>query len=315
MSNAVPSRSGQIDKAGDALALFLKVFAGEVLTAFETTTIMKALHRQRQINEGKSASFPAMYKASTGYHTPGTEILGKTIAHNEVVISIDDLLISDTFIANIDEAMNHYDVRSTYTTEMGRALALDYDRNVSRNILRAARGAALFTGDTGGSVIVDADANSNALSLAGSIWTGKQTLEEKDVPVDSMQVNATLRPAQWYLLAQEPTLILNKDVDGDGSYSKGQFELIGGVKVHKSNALPYGTNDSANTDIPSDYRIDMTNTAATVFVESAAATVQLMGMSMESEYDIRRQGTLFVAKYAVGHGPLINKAAVEIATA
>jgi hypothetical protein len=315
MSNSVPSRLGQIDKAGDAQALFLKVFAGEVLTAFETSTVMKALHRQRQIEHGKSASFPAMYKASTGYHTPGEEILGKTVAHNEVVITIDDLLISDTFIANIDEAKNHYDVRSTYTTEMGRALAIDYDKNVARNVVRAARGAALFTGDQGGSQITDADANSNAASLAGSIWTAKQTLEEKDVPVDVTPVNATLKPAQWYLLAQDPTLVMNKDVDGDGSFSKGQFEMIGGVLVHKSNALPYGTDDSANTDIPAAYRVDMTNTVASVFTEAAAATVQLMGMSLESEYDIRRQGTLFVAKYAVGHGPLLNKCAVEIITA
>jgi hypothetical protein len=31
------------------------------------------------------------------------------MGHNERVISIDGLLISDAFIANIDEAMNHYD--------------------------------------------------------------------------------------------------------------------------------------------------------------------------------------------------------------
>ena len=315
MSNATPSRLGQADLAGDVQAIFLEVFAGEVLTAFETSTIMKGLTRQRQITSGKSASFPAMYKASTEYHTPGAEILGNAIAHNEVVISIDDLLISDVFVANIDEAMNHYDVRSTYTTEMGRALALAYDKNVARNVIKAARGSALFTGDQGGSAITDADSDTNAASLAGSIWTAKQTLEEKDVNVDTTDVNAVLKPAQWYLLAQDPTLVMNKDVDGDGSFSQGKFDLIGGVKVSKSNALPWGTNDSANTDIPAANRIDMSTTTAAVFTEAAAATVQLMGMGMESEYDIRRQGTLMVAKYAVGHGSLLNKCAVEIKTA
>ena len=136
MSNATPSRLGQADLAGDVQAIFLKVFAGEVLTAFETGTVMKSLTRQRQISSGKSASFPAMYKASTEYHVPGAEILGNAIAHNEIVIAIDDLLLSDVFIANIDEAMNHYDVRSTYTTEMGRALALAYDKNVARMLLK-----------------------------------------------------------------------------------------------------------------------------------------------------------------------------------
>ena len=265
--------------------------------------------------EMRSAQFPATFQASGGYHTPGAEIVGRRIAHNEVVISIDDLLISDVFIANIDEAMNHYDVRAPYSTEMGRYLAKFYDANVGRNIVRAARGGALFAGDQGGSQVVDGDARTNALSLAGSIWAAKQSLEERDVPVDIMPVYATLLPAQWYLLAQEPTVILNRDNGGEGSYARGTFSLIGGVEVSKSNSLPWGVDDSANADIPADYRIDMTNTVGTVFVESAAATVQLMGLAMESEYDIRRQGTLMVGKYAVGHGPLRNKSATEIVVA
>lgn len=315
MANATVSRLGQIQAAGDAKALFLKVFAGEVLTAFETQVIMKAKTRQRTITSGKSAQFPATFQASGGYHTPGAEIVGRAIEHNEVIVPIDDLLISDVFIANIDEAMNHYDVRSPYTTEMGRYLAKFYDANVARNVFRAASGGALFAGDTGGSQVISANARTVALDLAGAIWDAKQALEERDVPVDTMTVDACFKPAQWYLLAQEPTLILNRDVDGDGSYSKGQFSLIGGVQVSKSNNLPWGVDDSANTDLPTDYRVNMTNTVGCVFVESAAATVQLLGLAMESEYDIRRQGTLMVGKYAVGHGPLRNKSAVEIAVA
>lgn len=315
MANATVSRLGQAGLAGDAKALFLKVFSGEVLTAFETTTLMKGLTRHRQIQSGKSAQFPATFRASSGYHTPGSEIVGKQIAHNEVTITIDDLLIADVFIANIDEAQNHYDVRGPYSSEIGHALARAYDQNIARNVIRAARGGALFSGDQGGSALTDADSNTSATSLAGSIWAAKQSMEEKDVPVDQQRVNAALKPAQWYLLAQEPTLILNRDVDGDGSYSKGTFSMVGGVDVHKSNNLPWGTDDSANTDIPTDYRISMATTTAAVFTEDAAATVQLMGLGMESEYDIRRQGTLMVAKYAVGHGPLRNKCAVEIKTA
>ena len=315
MANATVSRLGSADLGGDKIALFLKVFAGEVITAFETMTILKPLTRQRVITSGKSAQFPAIYKAVASYHSVGVEIVGQDIRHNEVVITIDDLLVADAFLASIDEAMNHYDVRSPYSTELGLALALAYDKNVARNIIRAARGSALFTGDTGGGVITDADSDTSAVSLAGSIWTAKQTLEEKDVPVETTPVQAVLKPAQWYLLAQDATLVLNHDIGGDGSYSKGKFNMIGGVAVSKSNALPWGVDDSSNTDIPSAYRVDMTTVTAAVFVEAAAATVQLLGLGMESEYDIRRQGTLMVAKYAVGHGPLLNKAAIEIKTA
>jgi len=41
----------------------------------------------------------------------------------------------------------------------------------------------------------------------------------------------------------------------------------------------------------------------------------LMDLGLESEYDIRRQGTLFVAKYAMGHGVLRPEAAIELALA
>ena len=56
-------------------------------------------------------------------------------------------------------------------------------------------------------------------------------------------------------------------------------------------------------------------TVASVFHKSAVGTVKLKDLKMESEYDIRRQGTLMVGKLAYGHGILRPEAAVEIKTA
>ena len=63
MANASLARLGPLNGASDGSweqenANFLQVFSGEVLTAFETATIFKALHRVRTIDHGKSASFP-----------------------------------------------------------------------------------------------------------------------------------------------------------------------------------------------------------------------------------------------------------------
>jgi hypothetical protein len=44
-------------------------------------------------------------------------------------------------------------------------------------------------------------------------------------------------------------------------------------------------------------------------------TVKLMDLGVEMAYDIRRQGTLIVGKYAMGHGILRPECAVEIKTA
>lgn len=52
MSNATPSRIGQIKGTGDTRALFLKVFSGEVLTTFNAKTIMKEKTRTRSITSG-----------------------------------------------------------------------------------------------------------------------------------------------------------------------------------------------------------------------------------------------------------------------
>ena len=52
------SRLGAQNQGADTRALFLKLFAGEVLTAFEEKNIAMGLHRVRTISGGKSASFP-----------------------------------------------------------------------------------------------------------------------------------------------------------------------------------------------------------------------------------------------------------------
>jgi hypothetical protein len=309
------SRLGQQNEAGDVLASFEDVLLGEVITAYEQKVTLAPRTRQRQIASGKSATFDAIFTAAVEYFTAGNEITGGSIAHQQVNIPVDDLLIAPVRIFNLDEAMNHYDVRGPYSTELARAQAVAMDKNIARNIIRAARASALFTGDVAGQSVVDADGRTNAASLAATLFSAKQKLEEADVPVDSMVVTAALKAAQWYLLAQESTLVLNRDIGGGGSYANGVLPLIGGVEVVKSNAYPWATDDSANTDIPADYRVNMTNTIGAVFVEAAVGTVRLLGMTMESEASVAKQSVLMVAKQAVGHGPIIPKAAVELKVA
>jgi hypothetical protein len=55
MANANVSNIGQINTSGDKKALFLKVFAGEVLTAFKETTVTEGKFQERSIANGKSA--------------------------------------------------------------------------------------------------------------------------------------------------------------------------------------------------------------------------------------------------------------------
>lgn len=309
------SRLGAQDKGVDKLANFEDVLLGEVIAAYETKVTLEGRTRKRNISHGKSATFDAVYIAGTEYFTVGNEITGGEIAHQQINIPVDDLLIAPVMIFDLDEAMLHYDVRGPYATELGRAQAVAKDKNIARNLVRAARASAIFTGDTGGQSVTDADGMSNGASLAGSVFDAKELLDTADVPVDSVPLTFAVKAAQWYLLAQENTLVLNRDIGGAGSYAKGILPTIAGVDIVKSNAYPWGTNDSSNTDIPSDYRVDMTNVIGVLFAEAAVGTVNLMGMQLQSEDSVAKQGTLVVARQACGHGPIIPKAAVEVKTA
>ena len=83
------SRLGQQNAAGDARSLFLKLYAGEVLTAFEERNVFMPLHRTRTIQNGKSAQFPLTGAATAKYHTPGSLIQADAIhrwsPNNEII--------------------------------------------------------------------------------------------------------------------------------------------------------------------------------------------------------------------------------------
>ena len=115
MANMTVSRLGLVNATGTSYdALFLKVFSGEVLSAFRKATVFENLHTVRTISSGKSAQFPIIGLSSTSYHTPGTQLTGDRIKHAEATKNIDYKLVSQVFLADIDEAKNHYDVRSKY---------------------------------------------------------------------------------------------------------------------------------------------------------------------------------------------------------
>jgi hypothetical protein len=304
-----PSRLGQQDAAGDAKALFLKVYGGEVLTAFEETNVMMDKHVVRSISSGKSAQFPATWKGTASYHTPGTLLQGTAVAHNERVISIDDLLIADRFISNIDEAMNHYDVRSIYSSDSGRALAKELDTHLQQVVALAAQASATVTGGNGGDTITDADADTSGSSLIASIFDSEQNFDEKDVPSDMRY--AAVKPAQYNLLAQVDKAI-NKDyTSGNGDFKQGTIFTVAGMEVVKTNNLPQGVVATG----PSAYQGTFSNNVCVCWQKLAVGTVKLMDLAVESEYKIEYQGTLMVAKIAVGHGILRPECASEIATA
>lgn len=294
------SRPGQQNKTGAVDALFMKVFTGEVMTAFAEVNIMKDLHRVRTIDHGKSASFAVLGKAAARYHVPGTAILGSNqIAANERVINIDDLLIADVAIYDLEDAKNHYDVRQEYSKQLGWALAREFDKKTMRVGVLAARSNGIIDDEPGGSVIkggptvaTDGEVLAEAMFSCAQIWDEKDILDWERTLI--------VRPAQYYLLAQT-TKVLNRDWGGAGVYADGKVLKVAGVSIVKSNNLPNAVVTAVSGE-KNDYTGDFTDTVALALQKEAIGTVKLKDLTVEksgADFHIMYQSTMMVGKYAI----------------
>ncbi len=323
MSNATVSRLGLVNNTGtDFDALFLKVFSGEVLTAFTRNNIFNdQLHSVRTITSGKSAQFPVLGTATASYHTPGNLLTGgNQIRHGERLISIDDLLIADVFVSRLEELKNHYDVRAAYADELGKALAKTYDSNVAKMIANASRASSTLTGIAGGLTLTlgsgnTASANVSGDEIAAAIYDIAQAFDERDIPpTDRFCV---LPPAEYYKLAESATRTVDVDFNpgGNGSFASGKIQQVAGIPVMMSNNVPQSNVSSNPSGANNTYSGDDSKTIGLVFHKSAVGTVKLMDMTTEitgNEYATMYQGTLLVAKYALGHGILRPECAATI---
>lgn len=309
-----PSRIGQINLTGDARALFLKVFSGETLATFNSATVMKDKVRVRTISSGRSAQFPTIGKTVAEYHQPGNEILGNRIRHDEKVITIDDLLIANTFIARIDEAMSHFEVRSEYSKQIGQALAQTYDRNLLSMAVKACRdtgpgGLGAGAADFGNASSVSVGANPSVQAVVDAIYAAARILDERNVPGEGRYCFVS---PLWYWQLVTNTALLDRDFGGDnGVYSDGKIWNVAGIKIVKTNNLRVN-HITSTVDFGTKYQVNASDTAALIMHPDAMGTVKLMDLSSEMEYDIRRQGTLMVSKMAVGHGVLRPDCLIEL---
>jgi hypothetical protein len=276
----------------------------------------------RSIASGKSATFPVMGRVAAAYHTAGAEINGSDVNHNEKVITINDLLTSSVFLSNIEEAKNHWDVRSAYSQEIGRALAFTKDKHIlqtigqaslaSANVSDSGYGAGATITNTGIASATDATA---ANAMIDALFGAAKQLDANYVPSEGRK--CFMRLEEYYKLANA-TNAVNVDFSGNGSIAEGKVLKIAGIELVPvahfvaSNVNSGVDQGSATAGGSNPQAVNLTNYVALVSHPSAVGTVKLMDLAVEKEYDIRRQGTLMVAKYAMGHGVLRPEAAVGI---
>ena len=328
---SAPTRFGtDVADTSDPTGLFLKVFGGEVYAAFSEKVHTMDKHVSRDISAGKSAQFPKTWKVSASYHSAGVEMLGQDTDETERVISIDGLLVSHIGIYDLDEAMSHFQVRGTYTSELGKALARVFDQNVYRTIVATAKqssalpGAASTSPFPNGTRLLSADVSGTITATAGSQWwevmRGLQVdadLADYDgsihLAVPPATFDATMF-AQAADTAANPFLFQDKDLhqNQSGGADRDASLSLRSVSMYMSNLIPQ-TNETANAEVKAKYRADYSTVLGVAWGNEAVGTVKLIGMGMESTRDGRRQEDFVVAKMACGHGPLRNEIAWEVA--
>ena len=320
-----------VSNDAEQLALFRAIYMAEVMTAFETASVMNGRHMIRNITAGKSAKFPIVGKMQARYWKPSVgAILGSNQGtQTEKTINVDGLCISDVMIYEYDEAMSAYDLRGPYTQAQGRSLARAFDRQVIQAGILGARQATDLLGTATDNVFYHSAAATDGETLGKLLYDVAVAMDEQDVPEDGRFF--LTRPAIYALLAQTAR-VLDKNLGGKGSYADGTVVNIAGITILKSNNVPNtniteaaleaapsgtaptGTSDQIADSARNTYHGDFSTTVGLVFTPDALATVKLMDMRLEQEYMISYQGTLSVAKMAVGHDWLRPECLAEVAT-
>tara|TARA_R100001163_G_scaffold65234_1_gene61712 strand:+ start:2007 stop:3179 length:1173 start_codon:yes stop_codon:yes gene_type:complete len=253
------TRPGQNNGTGDARALYLKLFSGEMFKGFQNNAIARDLVVRRTLKNGKSLQFIYTGRTTAEYHTPGNSILGDTNGRPPVAektITVDDLLISSAFLYDLDEVLSHYDMRSEISRKIGYALAEKYDRLIFRAIAKGARLASpVQSVGTGGSLVsmeepggtqVQVGTGSGALSdafdsakLVAAFYDAAAAMDEKGVSMDGRV--GVLNPRQYYELIQAvgSNGLVNRDAQGTALQGGNGIIEIAGIKIYKSMNIPF----------------------------------------------------------------------------
>lgn len=310
---------------GDKLALFLKVFGGEVLTAFTRTSVTMNKHIVRSIKSGKSAQFPVLGRTKAAYLQPGENLddKRKDMKHTEKTITIDGLLTADVLIYDIEDAMNHYDVRSEYTAQLGESLALAADGAVLAEMAKLCN--------------LPAASNENIAGLgsASVLEVGAATLATDPVELGKAIIAqltiARAKLTQNYVPAADRTFYTTPDnysailaalMPNAANYAAlidpetGHIRNVMGFEVIEVPHLTIGGAGDDREDSTAnqkhafpataggDVKVALDNVVGLFGHRSAVGTVKLKDMALERDRRTNYQADMIVAKYAMGHGGL-----------
>lgn len=312
------SNPGQGISPADRDALFMKVFSGEVLTAFARNTVMMSRHQVRTIDHGKSASFAVMGRTRAKYLAPGSSLddQRKKFEHSEKIIAIDGLLTADCLITDIDDAMNHYDVRVEYSRQLGEALAQSADCAIINELANmAAKDAPVKENIPASTSTADkvpgtgkAFEFATGIDISQSAAYGNKIIEGLLAARAAFTKNYVPMGDRYCLLTPEGYSALIKALMPDSANyqalfdpNSGKLQTICGFEVIE---VPHLLNDGVDGKHTLSTKYTAAKLQGIVFHRSAVGTVKLKDLAMERARRAEYQADQIIAKYAMGHGGL-----------
>ena len=313
------SINGQAASDADKLALALKVFSGETLTAFQRTSVTTGRVMERTIASGKSAQFPVFGRTKAHYLKSGQNLddLRENIKQNERVIKLDGLLTADTLIFDLDEFIAHYDFRSPYAAELGNALAISHDAsvlaelakealNTTENVVGNGKGGVLTTKLDAGVVGIN---KQTGLAIYQTLLQAKAAMSKNYVPATERY--AYIDPEYHSALASAVEF-LNRDYGASGTILEGNVIRLAGFDILECPHIVRGGDDNANVIQGEGHVFPVTYADKHPIIichKTAAGVLRLKNLSMETGRRIEYQADQMIAKMAVGMGGLRPEAA------
>lgn len=307
------SRSGQRNFTGDDRALFLTGFGGLVITAYDEAMDYQSLRWVKNITSGKSDLFPIIgRKRDAAEHEAGELILGGKIEHDDKEITVDRMIFDAVFIPEVDELLNHIEVRGPYAKQIGQSLGSLTAKRIAIMHILASRDTDNGPGQPVPSYSYDANMRTSATAIETAAFAANEYMRVNDMSGWAPELRL---PWQQYLLCARNLGLQSTDVGrpeaGSGDRVNATIGKIGGIQ-------PVGTNHIPKTNITTGlakYQGDFSTTVGHVSSRMAVGTLERKPITITMKEQAERLGTIIIGSKLDGHGKLRSECAYELATA
>ena len=323
--------------AAGANKLWLPLWSGEVINAYDQFNIFENLISSKSLSGGFSYEFPVTGLVSLNASwDAGEELVGGDSSSTTFKVNLDKRPMAAHFETdNVDLLITQWDYRSELARQAGLTLSSTRDKQIVSALIAASvaaplasdpRGlgvsnfpapAVVSTATAAIGVSVSTCTETVALAILQAVENYLVTMQENDYPVQNVMcavppkvfqvIRALGIPRATTAFANQP-LFSGNDIYGAGSsINIGMNSLSDsldymGVKIVKTNHIPRATVAAGQAKY--NLTCGTVDIFGIIFQKEAVAGLSLMGMKVDSIQDIRRNTQFTVASMLKGTGIL-----------